>query len=402
MLPILVVPIIYTTLGGVVGAGGLFAYIKRDDIKNFFAGKDLEDVKKEFPALLAISYAAANIDGDISNEEEKCILQIKTEAISIVKDEEFNSTIDKIQNKAKDFTLSSALEFVNDENEKDVIKQIKDYVGNVIQADSIINSSEENFLKMLEVFIKNGKRKSLDKIIELENQQNFECYYYTTQKNYKPLVENVKVIDNLDQCSFINKNEFKDNTYYMIHPMNKQFLMPFSEIANISENIVKEWQSLARKLGAKEFKCIVEEDTEMATSLKVGAKAKTSRFNIFKANVDTDFENEKKNIEKKFQQFDVSWNGSTCNSTEEKLVSELLWLKGSKDALEFINSSLSDNKIISQKFDVSFSSFSSSNSVFNFEGALHVIGSFNGDMKVSIQKDLSSSLKFKQIIEINF
>ena len=60
-----------------------------------------------------------------------------------------------------------------------------------------------------------------------------------------------------DSQKFNNIKELQNNNYYVVHPMNDNTLFDIKDIDNIETLIISEWHSLANKLGAKSFSCVL-------------------------------------------------------------------------------------------------------------------------------------------------
>ena len=367
---------------------------------------DIEVKKDEFLPLLAISYATANADGNISEYENDIITRLIQHYFHQIKEEDNKKILKQIEDlkkKSRYIKLSDALEYINESNEKGIKKKIKKYVEDIILSDSTTNDAEKQFLDKLKLFIKKGKEKSLNEIIELENKDDIECYFLSNQKNYKPKLNTIKLLSTSNK-KFININSLIENDYYIVHPIVHNQLFRILDLDKIDKFIVVEWQDLARKLGAKKFTCITTKNSEIKkensffTKIKAGSSAVHASGNI-----EVSKDSNSTEVEKNFHEFNSSWVGSECTYTEEELLKELCWLKYDTQAKALIKSVLSNNKPKERNsFEVSLSSYQNSNKSLNLNAAVNVVKKINVEASSKFNTNIQESLEYKQIIVIFF
>lgn len=384
----------------------LFEQYKKAISNREISDEQISILKSELPAIVAFGYAAANANNSttaeeklIINQEISRLLPENSEKIAV---KELRNKLNELSINAGSITLSEALQYVNPKNEKQIRKKIKEFADEIINSDNRIDEKEKVFLDRLDLFIKNGKEKALIKIVEAENNDSFECFYLTQQKNFKPNVKTAKVVS-IDEISFLNKNKLTMNSYYIVHPMDNKQLFNILEIDQIDKLLVAEWQSLARKLGAKEFKCELrkEIESEIEKNISVGIKGKIPEIPA-NGELSSNYNGYEKDTEKKFQQYNAEWNGSECILTKEELYDELCWLKTDTQARELIKSMTSNNKLKSIKINSSFSSFKNSNSSLDINATLNIIDQIDVSLKSKISSNIKKSQEYTQLMEIKF
>ncbi len=145
----------------------------KDNISEYFRNKRIEDLLNELPATLAISYAAINVHKELLNDGNNYINDYIKQSLLIVGNdyEKYQLLLNEIklvEDKKSNMKLSDALIFVHKDNEKIIQKTIEKHIDSIINIDLIKNNTEEIFLNRLKIFIKEGKEKSIKKILELE------------------------------------------------------------------------------------------------------------------------------------------------------------------------------------------------------------------------------------------
>jgi hypothetical protein len=145
----------------------------KDNISEYFRNKKIEDLLNEFPATLAISYAAINADKEVLINEINYIDDYIKQSVLLVRndDEKYQLLFNEIrlvEDRKLNMKLSDALTFIHKDNEKIIQKTIEKHIDSIINIDLIKNNAEEIFLNRLKIFVKEGKEKSIKKILELE------------------------------------------------------------------------------------------------------------------------------------------------------------------------------------------------------------------------------------------
>lgn len=368
-------------------------------ISKLIESNELEKKKNDFPALLSICYAMANADGEISKKEDKVIdIFINQYSSFFSKDEEI---IKNIQKRKKSLKLSDALEYVNEKNEKSIRKQVKEFVLKVAEADAIDSKLERLFKEKLELFIKNGKDKSYDEIIKRENEESVTCLYISSV-GAKSKIPTAKVISSINNLIYRNKDILLDNEYYIENPVNKRFLLALNDIDKIDIFKVQEWQSLARKLGAKKFTCTTKEDDKFSKTKNLTGNVETPEIKKVKAEINGGYNSEYDEIKERFQTFNSEWLGCNCSEEKEKIIEDLCWLRNEPQALELIDSIMSNNKSRKFSFGLSLSNSNTFSNSLTIGTSLEFLGKINVNLKADYKSKITKSEKFNQHIEIEF
>ena len=357
--------------------------------------KQIRSKIETLPFFIATSYAMANIDGDISEDEENLIQIYREEIYDLIpKDElpKFKNVLTKIKNEKKEIKLSDAISYLKSDDERYAKDEIKKSLEKIMWADLKDDPREVELLDRIKIFIEKGKY-AQEEIKRLENNDLLPNYYLTTDTKTKPLTKDDKKFKNIEQLPL--------DTYYVKHPMNDKILFDVTSIDNIETLIIDEWYSLAHQLGAKSFNCTVEleEITESSSEHDINIGVDSQYYN---GNVNQKNQSVSKDYQENFNQFCFTWAGEKCTHTEQYLLDNLLWLKKESKALTLIKSRTSSNPQKSFEATSSLKKFSSKNKSFNLTAHLSLLGKINPSIKKGMEENIKKHFHYKQKIEIIF
>jgi len=354
------------------------------------------------PFFIATSYSMANIDGDISQEEQKIITTFQKETLKLMptdKKLKITRILEKIEEVKKNIKLSEAISYINDDYETYAKSKIKESINSVVWADGREDQREKELLKRINIFIEKG-RDSIKEIKTLENNDLLPNYYLTSNKDFKTEISSTKLIT-VDDNRFKNIKELQSNNYYVIHPMSNIILFDIKSIDKIETLIIEEWHSLANKLGAKSFSCTVEIEESLNANSETKVKGEASTFQG-SASYRQKSSSVNQDYESKFTQFNYESKGAKCTQSKEELINNLLWLKNNTLALNIIDAMTSINPHTKFEIESSLKKFNDSNKQFNLQAHLSLLGKIDSELKINIENNISKKSHYKQKIIITF
>lgn len=392
----------------VVSAGTTYYNNKKnkeeDDFKTQKANrnKEIKSSIETLPFFIATSYSMANIDGNISKEEQEIITKYKNDIIELMpKDDEKKQIkiLKEIENLKNKIKLSEAILYINEKYEKFAQNKIKESMEKIVWADKKKDDREEELLKRINIFIKKG-RSSIQEIKELENNDLLPNYYLTNNQNFKAEISSTQLITT-ENTKFANIAELQNNNYYVMHPMNDKILFDIKNIDKIETLIIAEWHSLANKLGAKSFSCIVEIEEMSNENYKSEANANINSM-YGNTNYEQNSSASKDNYESKFTQFNYESKGAKCMQSREELVNNMLWLKNDILAINIIDAMTSHNPHTKFEIESSLKKFNDSNKQFNLIAHLSLLEKIDSKLKIDIENNITKKSHYKQKIIITF
>lgn len=402
------VPVLWIIGAAAIGAGTTYYNNKKNKEEDEYKrgqtekNKEIKNSIETLPFFIATSYSMANIDGEISNEEQQIITKYKNNIIKLMpKDEEEKQRkiLSEIENNKCYIKLSEAILYINEDYEKFAQKQIEESIKKIIWADGKKDDREEELLKRINIFIRNG-RESIKEIKELENNDLLPNYYLTNNENFKTKISSTQLITP-DSQKFNNIKELQNNNYYVVHPMNDNTLFDIKDIDNIETLIISEWHSLANKLGAKSFSCTVE--IEESSTENNDQEINTNINSIYgSSGVEQNSSSLKNDYESKFTQFNYESKGAKCTQSKEELLNNMLWLKNNTLAVNLVDAMTSTNSHTKFEIESSLKKFNDSNKQFNLTAHLSLLEKIDSKLKVDIEKNITTKSHYKQKIIITF
>ena len=378
------------------------------------------------PIIIELLYCFSDTDGEIDSREIDVIKQVADSIITDYstfpyRDEEVLNTaiasIEKLNSSSNNvIELSEILyKLTSIEDWSKVLSslQIDNVIERILVADSKITAREEILRNRYKLFLKSDNK--IESIKNIQHQEAEDSlgiprhFKYVNKLNNQNNNKDTKfkngleIIDSQNK-EFLNISDLAENEYYILHPVNSNYLYPLSQITMIKENTIDEIFSIAAALGALEITINVDEKIEETVDTSFSGKI-SSIFSSGGRDIGAGVERTRKinNETKTTFTHNKTKKFKTGHKLDKQLVSnKQLWTKSNASIRELIDNIYSPNPIAEWNEIIYFKKFFSAINNDFYKSYSKIAGKLDSDITVDMKKEITMLSEKSMNISMKF